>query len=294
MLRKRHLSVIIAIILLWFTACQPKVSHIDSPIITLQPAPITTQPGETPAPESSLTATQHGVTVILTNLEVSSTQTILDFVAQVDTVWGFTFAQYDNPAQDVRIDQLPSLVDETGHIYQVREYQSGVGTKRYVDPQIGIAYTGGRFIFEPIRGSHLEIAISITLQTVQTSQPVRFTVANPNQTQSLSIDPSLIFGELSTRVKAAEWKNAGNFELTVDGSIQENDLRPVCLYLYQDPHFPPASYKGCAYQEGAPIDLTEALTFNPLPDFSQPVEVRVAADIVFLEPFRFTWIRSQQ
>ena len=202
MLRKGHLSVFLAMILLWFTACQPKVSHVDSPLLTLQPAPITTQPGETPAPESSLTTTQHGVTVTLTNLEMSSTQTILDFVAQVDAVWGFTFAQYDTPAQDVRSDQLPSLVDETGHVYQAREYQSGVGTKRYVDSQTGIAYTGGRFIFEPVIGSRLEIAIPLTLQTVRARKPIRFTVVNPGQDQSLQIDQSLVFGELSARVKS--------------------------------------------------------------------------------------------
>ena len=318
MLRRCAFSIFVAVILAWLTACQPQGSPAAPPTLTpderptatfqssptaspspaptlpIQPAPVTTLPGETPAPASLLTYTQHGVTVILTRLEVSSDQTSLDFVAQVDPAWGFTFAQNDNPAQDVRSDdRLPSLMDETGHIYQPRGYQSGVGIKRYVDSQTGIATTGGRFIFEPVTGSHLEIAIPLTLQTVRASQPIRFTVANPGQDQSLQVDQSLVFGELPARVKVAKWTSAGKFELSLDGSIQEEDLRPVCLYLYQEPQFPPASYTGCAYADTAFVDLIDALTFDPLPDFSQPVEVRAAADIVFLEPFRFTWVRTQ-
>jgi len=317
-MNKRYfVSMLLGTMLMCLSACQAPRNHGDSvaltpiemptktqnipiaspsapPTILSQPATPTTQLGEVPAAGSSLTFTQHGVKVTVTNLQISSTQSSLDFIAQVEPDWGFTFAQNDFPAQDVRNEGLPSLVDETGHVYQLREYQGGMGTKRYVDPQTGIAYTGGRFIFEPVTGSRLEIAIPLALQTVHASQPIRFKVTNLGQDQSLQIDQPLIFGELSARVKAVEWKNAGNFELTVDGSTQEDDLRPVCLYLYQDPQFPPASYKGCAYQDGAPIDLTETLTFNPLPDFSKPVEVRVAADIVFLVPFRFTWIRAQR
>ena len=145
MLRRCAFSIFVAVILAWLTACQPQGSPAAPPTLTpderptatfqssptaspspaptlpIQPAPVTTLPGETPAPASLLTYTQHGVTVILTRLEVSSDQTSLDFVAQVDPAWGFTFAQNDNPAQDVRSDdRLPSLMDETGHIYQPR------------------------------------------------------------------------------------------------------------------------------------------------------------------------------
>ena len=316
MLRRRTFSIIVITILLWLTACQPQGSPVapstltpgllptttdqssitasSSPVptFTIQPAQVTASPGETPAPGSSLTFTQHGVTVTVTNLQISSTQTSLDFVAQVDPAWSFTFAQYDNPAQDVRSDQLPSLVDETGHIYQVLGYQGEVGTKRFVDPQTGIATTGGRFTFEPVTGSRLEIAIPLALQTVRASQPIRVTVVNPGQDQSLQVAQSLVFGELTAAVKAAQWNRGGNFELTVDGSPQGGGLRPVCLYLYQDPQFPPASYAGCAYDDKAIVDLIDALTFDPLPDFSRPVQVQVAADIVFLQPFRFVWVRS--
>jgi hypothetical protein len=315
MWRRYTLFMIVILFLMGATGCQ--VNHIDSAALTPDKAPtasiqnnpaasprpqptvityadIPTKPAdEFPAAGSSLTFAQHGVTVTLTRLEVSSTQTILDFVAALDPVWGFSFGQYDNPAQDAFPNDSPTIVDETGHDYQIREFHGGVGPGRYVDSQTGIAYTAGRFVFEPVTGSRLEIAIPLMLFTVRASKPIRFTVANPDRSQSLAINRSLVFGELSAQVKSAEWKSQGNFELTLDGSVQEEDLRPVCLYLYQDPEFPPASYKGCFIDERVNVDPSERFTFIPLPDFSHPVEVQVAANIIFLEPFRFTWIRNK-
>jgi hypothetical protein len=314
-------STIALIFLMAFTSCQGYVSRSDSvtgtplgvPAATIQNGAqntITASPSqqptrkiyagmptrrgaELPAPGSVVTSTQHGVTVTLTQLELSSTQTTLEFVVALDPVWGFTFDEFENPAQDAFPIGSPAIVDETGYGYQVREFHGGAGPGRYVDSKTGIAYTSGRFVFESLNASRLEIAIPLILFTVRASEPIRFTVANPDRTQSLAIEKPLIFGELPVKVLSAEWKREGGFELTVDGSVQEQNLKPVCLYLYQDPDFPPPDYKGCFIDERTNIDLSEALTFNPLPDFTKPVEVLVAANIIFLEPFRFTWIRNE-
>ncbi len=162
---------------------------------------------------------------------------------------------------------------------------------RYVDLKTGFAYTAGSLFFEPVSGSRLEITIPITLQTVRTSQPILITVPNPDEDQSLQIGQSLSFGEITAIIKSVEWKSEGNFELRIDGSTQEGDLSPACLYLYQDPRFPPSDYQGCFIDDAYPTDLTQTIAFDSLPDFSNPMEVGAAVDVVFLTPFRFTWIR---
>ena len=315
MSKRSAFSLISMMFLLAFTGCQEQVNPLEPATLTPDLVPTKTsqntataspslqsnlfihtptrQAGEIPAAGSSLTFTQHGVTVTLTRLEVSSTQTILDFVVAIEPVWGFTFDQSENPAQDAFPNNPPTIVDETGHVYQIREFHGGVGTEKFVDPQTGIAHTAGRFVFESLRGSRLSIAIPLMLFTVRASEPIRFTVANPDHAQSLAIDRSLVFGELSAKVKSAEWKSEGDFVLTIDNSVQEEDFRPVCLYLYQDPDFPPVGYKGCFIDERTDVNPSERLTFNPLPDFSHSVEVQVAANIIFLEPFRFTWVRNK-
>jgi len=270
------------------TVLQPN----PTPTFAITTATITKLP-EGAAPGSSLTFSQHGLTVTLAKLEISADQTLLYFTAQVDPAWGFTFGEMDAPPEDVYITGAPVITDETGQVYEINGYEGGAVSEKYVDPKTGAAYTGGRYIFEPITGSRLDIAMPLLLMTVRTGQPIHFQVNSPEQSQSLSIESPLAFGPVSLNVKVAKWNSEGSFQLTVDGSLQQGDLRPVCLYLYQDPQWPPASYTGCGFDDNAIVDLQDKLTFEPLPDFSKPVEVGVAANIIFQEPFRFVWIRNQ-
>ncbi len=255
------------------------------------PTATNTKPPEAPVSGSSLTFSQHGVTVTLTKLEITAAQSILYLTAQVDPAWGFTVGKYDSPPQDVFVYNMPVIRDETGHIYEAHEYKSGVGPGNYVDPKTGTGYVNGRFIFEPVTGSRLDIAIPLQLMTVRAGKPISLDVKSRSENQSIPIGDPLAFGLVALQVKTAEWNRAGNFQLTTDGSIQQGDLRPVCLYLYLDPSQPPVRYKGCGYDGNEVVDLTDTLTFEPLPDFSKPVEVGVAINIVFQEPFRFVWIR---
>jgi hypothetical protein len=117
MLRKHRLLLITAMTLLGFAACQSKTSQVDSPTLTSQTPPTSIRPSEPLPSEGSLTASQHGITLTVTRLEVSSSQTVIDFISLVDSKWKFTFGQYDSPPQQVFVNQVASLVDETGHSY---------------------------------------------------------------------------------------------------------------------------------------------------------------------------------
>jgi len=156
-----------------------------------------------------------------------------------------------------------------------------------------MAVTGGTFVFDPITSSkQLEISIQIELQVVKDAAPIRFTLTSADQAQPIQIDRQLTFGELSPSVKSAQWNGLGLFSLTVEGSVEENDLMPVCLYLFQDPQWPSPGYSGCSYQEGVPADLTGEINLGSSSKSSEPLEVHAAVNIVFMEPFKFIWVRA--
>jgi hypothetical protein len=184
------------------------------------------------------------------------------------------------------------MVDETGQVIQARSVSLWNWDQQHIDPQTGIAYTGGTVVFDPASGSRLNITLQIELQVVRDATPITFNITDPGQAQSIQVDRTLVFGELSPGVKSARWNGSGLFSLTVDGSLGDDELMLGCIYLYQDPQWPPAGYTGCTYQDGVPEDRIGKIVFTPPPSASHLVEVRAAADIVFLKPFQFTWIRS--
>lgn len=228
---------------------------------------------------------------MLTNLETSSTSrlTYLDFTAYADPGWGIS---YNSFSQVAMFNQPPSIVDGDGKVL----FPSAAGGEKpnlSVDPTTGIASFGEHFVIQPISSSPLAISLPLTINSVRAADPVRLSVASPGQTQSVAIDQQLVFDTFSTNVKSAQWNNSGKFEVTVDSNLQEGNLMLGCLYLSTDPQQVQSGEGRCNLVEDLPGERTGTLEFSSQPDFSSPVEIWVAADIIFLKPFTFTWIRSK-
>ncbi len=310
MIKRYKLSVLIALLLVSLSACriQSKPTGLEKPdqpvpsptlsIPTNSPGPQPTltatvlQPGEEVAGKNSiLTSEQHGVRITITHLITTPTETDLDYIVEINPEWGFTFGKNDNPPQQTFAYSPAILVDETGHIYDTRAYHGG--NERTIDPQTGKALHGGEFVFEPVSGSILTIDLYLELMTVRATGPLSFNISSSGKAQDLSWDKPLKFGELSNRILWAKWHPEGWIDLAMDGSIQQYDLRPICLYLYQTPQSPPPGYAGCSWSDEVITDLQQSIHFDPLPDLTKTIEINAAVDVIFETPFKFVWVLSQ-
>lgn len=273
-----------------FTPAEP----VEAPSPTLRPSPQPLPTSEA-GPGSVLTDSQHGLTITITNIEFTETKTIVSYEAAVDPRWGFTFEPDVIPPQRVFPGaKYPEAVitDETGQTYIQHEREFELWHEGRVDPVTKIAYTGGRFVFDPIKGSELNFQLKFGLMFLHADKPIRVELSNPELDQALTVQPSLTFGELTVPVKSAQWFDGNTFELTL-ASTERDGLILNCVYIYTDPTVVSPGFKTCYLTAGVADDRSGQMFIDPVPTLSKPVDVYVTADIDLTEPFVFKWVRSE-
>jgi hypothetical protein len=267
---------------------QPEASSTPTEILTFTPTSAPTlDPGE-PQPGSVLSSTQHGVTVTVKKIVFSDSETIVDFIVELDPKWGFTFAKYDVPPQQVISSHEPMITDEKGNQYKPRSYQGASVEESQVDPSTGIALTSGRFIFDPVSGSHVTIKIWLEGSIVHAPETIRLIGTKHTPT----LPKQLMFGELSAQFKSAVWEQGNALKVTIKG-VKQDDLILDGIYLYTDTTNVSKGYEGYGGTYGAPEDRTTQIIFDPSSQ-AIPAEVHIAGYIGFLTPFQFEWIRPKK
>lgn len=269
---------------------------INNPFITLlvvfvlaSCAPAAKIAPATPTPSNDVSQTKNDITLAITNVSFSETQTVVTFVVKVSPQWGLDINAF--PPQQA-IHNNPILTDGTG-----RQYHPVSGT--YGLPQFGTETGGVTFentvTFEPIKRENLIFQVEIEITELPIPQPVLISISDHKVLDVWVITQGITFNnftDVQGNVKLLSQSDK-NLELEFTfNRVTSGGLKLGCLNFYPDgqdlanTQDTVVRYRTCAIDEKQVISTVGM----DLPaDKALPISFHVTGGVAFTEPFIVLW-----
>jgi hypothetical protein len=274
---------------------EKELMKIKYPFITLlvvfvlaSCAPAATIAPATSTPSNDVSQTKNDITLAITNVSFSETQTVVTFVVKVSPQWGLDINAF--PPQQA-LHNNPILTDETG-----RQYHLISGT--YGLPQFGTETGGVTFentvTFEPIKSQNLIFQVEIEISELPISQPVLISISDHKVLDVWVITQGITFSnftDVQGNVKLLSQSDK-NLELEFTfNRVTSGGLKLGCLNFYPDGQDLANTQEVVRYQTCA-IDEKQVISTvgMDLPaDKALPISFHVTGGVAFTEPFIVLW-----
>lgn len=243
-------------------------------------------PTETTVPKAQIgnaSQTKNDVTLTITNVNFSETDTLVTFVVKVPPQWGLDINT--SPPQQA-LHNNPILSDETG-----KQYAPVSGT--YGLPQLDTETGGVKFentvIFAPVKNKNVIFQVEIEISEIPISQPVAISVSNHKVLDVWSITQGITFSgftDVQGKVKLLSKSDSKmELEFTFD-RVTSDGLKLGCLNFYPDNQDTTNNERECLVDENQVISKVGM----DLPkDETSPILFYVTANAAFTEPFIVSW-----
>jgi len=236
-----------------------------------------------PSSESNVSQTHKGVTVTITDITHSLTNTVVTFVVQADPQWNLS-VESDPPARAMEYNS--TLTDDTGTQYTPRSSEYGIAQ---LDASTGGVKFENKLTFEPILSDTLTLQTEIEIEGIPASPAIEISLNSHQVNEIWSIDQGIAFSnfvDLPVNVELLSLTDRDVVLEFVTEHITSDGLELGCLHFWPDTDSTANFFADCSSDE---TQIASRTGMDLPSDGSMQVLLHITGSAIITEPFTVSW-----